>query len=339
MQCKKCVLSERPPEITLNDKGLCSVCQSDKGPSKANYKKTVETDLIRIIDRFKGRSKYDCLVMCSGGKDSTSSLYYACKRYKLNPLAFTFDNGFEQNQAIENVRKATDILHVDWLHIKSHFMFDMYREAVKKKATFPLCTLCSLWYMQLTYDVAQRYHLPLIFAGWTTGQMQKSSSDNVKNAHYFADPAFQVLLKDLRPFILDMRKNYSKYRNFPLDMGEVRKQYPIGKKVVVVSPHWFLPYDSEEYTQVIKEELGWKPLDSSYPKSSTNCLLNILASYMSLKYGGFTHFHVEMSKLIRSGQMTREESLEKLSLDIHEERTSRAIAEVLEKLGLTDIDI
>ena len=37
--------------------------------------------------------------------------------------------------------------------------------------------------------------------------------------------------------------------------------------------------------------------------------MNNLSVYFALKHYGYTHYHVEMSKLIRQGYMTREEAL------------------------------
>jgi tRNA(Ile)-lysidine synthase TilS/MesJ len=60
--------------------------------------------------------------MCSGGKDSTASLYFMKKRYRMNPLAFTFDHGFEIEGAKENVINAVEALGVDYLFFKTDFM-------------------------------------------------------------------------------------------------------------------------------------------------------------------------------------------------------------------------
>ncbi len=332
--CTKCVLPEKISAILLDEQGVCSICRGS-GMEVASHKRRMpETELIRIFDKFRGKSKYDVLLMCSGGKDSTASLYYTCKRYRLNPLVFTFDNGFEQPAALENIRKSVDILGVDWLYLKSDFMQIMYAEAVRQKAAFPICTLCSLWYMQLTYDVAQRYDLPLMVAGWTMGQMTLSGQYEKKE-----DIGFDVLCEGIAPFINAMRGKYPVYAKFPKNMIEVQRQYAISRKAVIVSPHWFLPYDEHEYTAVITKELGWKPLDFSYPGGSSNCALNVLGSYMSLRYAGFTHFHVEMSKLIRYGLMTRDEALKKLDLNIKDSRTADILREVLEKLGCADVEL
>ena len=107
----------------------------------------------------------------------------------------------------------------------------------------------------------------------------------------------------------------------------------------MLSPHWFLPYQPEEYTELIKKELNWAPIKFSYPAGSSNCSLNYLGSYLSMQGYGFTHFHVEMSKLIRLGELSREEALKKLEININDEPTAFIISSVLEKLGCQITDL
>ena len=60
--------------------------------------------------------------------------------------------------------------------------------------------------------------------------------------------------------------------------------------------------------------MGWKaPTDTD--TNSTNCLLNFISVHNSMKHYGFTHYHVEMSKLIRRGLMTRAEALDLLRIE------------------------
>ncbi|MCK9431052.1 MAG: 7-cyano-7-deazaguanine synthase, partial [Candidatus Omnitrophica bacterium] len=148
MICKRCVLPEHKPDILLNAEGVCSVClEYDK--LKQPLDKSLETDFIKLLNTYKSKGEYDCLVMCSGGKDSTSALYYMKKRYKLNPLAFTFDHGFETEDALENIRNAVEVLGVDFLLFKSDFMLEMFSEMVKTDSRAVLCHPCSIWYMDL----------------------------------------------------------------------------------------------------------------------------------------------------------------------------------------------
>lgn len=334
MICKKCVLPEKTGIVDINSDGLCSFCQDGRASVKRSSERLLETELTKLLMKYKGKSAYDCLVMCSGGKDSTASLYYVCKRYHLKPLVFTFDNGFEQPGAVENVRRAVDALGADWLYMKSDFMKEMFAEAVRQKVSFPLCALCSLWYMRLTYDIADKYDLPLIFAGWTLGQMTKSDTTRENG-----DAVFKALCRDLAPFIEQMRMKYPQYADFPKSMDELVRQSRMGRKALIVSPHWFLPFDASEYTAIITKELGWKALEFSYPRGSTNCYLNVLSAHLSLRGHGLTHFHVEMSKLIRLGRLTRAEALEKLTIDPTEEKTAAVFNKVLEGLGCRDVEV
>lgn len=92
---------------------------------------------------------------------------------------------------------------------------------------------------------------------------------------------------------------------------------------MVISPHWFLPFDQETYVDIIKKELKWKQPEYSYPGRSTNCELNFLSAYNSLKHYGYTHYHVEMSKLIREGLLTREQALKDLEWTLSEEQLEK----------------
>jgi len=80
MICKRCVLPESKPDIYLNEEGLCNICVDfDRQRSFRQDKQLLESDLVKILDQYRGKGKHDCLLMCSGGKDSVMSLYYMKK--------------------------------------------------------------------------------------------------------------------------------------------------------------------------------------------------------------------------------------------------------------------
>jgi hypothetical protein len=118
------------------------------------------------------------------------------------------------------------------------------------------------------------------------------------------------------------------YKNFPKSMTEVMEAARKRHKCTVLSPHWFLPADPAEYTGMIQKELGWKAPEHSYPAGSTNCALNFVAVHTSMKYYGYTHYHIEMSKMIRLGLMSREEALEALKTDFGAETLEPVLAKI-----------
>lgn len=317
--CRKCVMPESKPEIWLDGEGVCNLCRLHEAEkSSSGAAKALETDFIRILAQYRGRQEYDCLVMCSGGKDSTASLYYMKTRYKTNPLAFTFDHGFETQDAMDNVKRAVDKLGVDFLLFRSDFMDGMFAKVLKTGSSAVICHLCSIWYMDVTFKMAARFNIPIIIAGWTKGQSLRQPA-MTKCACNISSPEFSRMAAATREFIDKHVRSDPKYRDFPCSMEEVLSRAQKRHKCLVLSPHWFLPYDSQEYTGTISRELGWKYPALSYPARSTNCSLNFLSVHNSMKFYGYTHYHVEMSKLIRDGLMTRTEALELLRQDFSPE--------------------
>jgi hypothetical protein len=314
MICVKCVLPESKPQIWLNERGICNICVADEQEKKtAAQPQMLETDLIKILNQHKGKGAYDCLVMCSGGKDSTSALYYMKKRYHLTPLAFMFDHGFETEDAIENVKNAVDILGVDFLFYKSTFMDELFSKVLRTGSRAVICHLCSIWYMQLTFDLAARFEIPLIVAGWTKGQSIKQPV-MTRCACNISAPEYATMAQATKEFMETHLRSMPRYRNFPTSMEDVVTKAKKRHKSLVLSPHWFLPFDTETYVATIARELKWKMPRLSYPRNSTNCYMNFVAVHNSMKYFGFTHYHIEMSKMIREGLLTREQALQNLEI-------------------------
>jgi len=322
----------------LDDNGVCNICNEF---DKAKYDREcqvdfLESDLIKQLTRFKKKKKgkYDCLVMCSGGKDSTSTLLYTVKRYRLTPLAFTFDHGFETEDAVENVRKAVKKLGVEWLYFRSDHMKEMFAKVVRSRSTSVICHLCSMWYMQLTYEIAANFKIPLIIAGWTKGQA--SVQPVLSKCACEADAAEYRSMGDATQRFLDRHvSQMPKYASFPKSMGSVvttaKKKY----KISVISPHWFLRKTPDQYVEEITKDLDWQYPRHSYPAKSTNCYLNFLSVHLSMKNYGYTHYHVEMSKMIRMGLMTRDEALALLEINFDEQMLEK----VLGKMGCSLEDI
>lgn len=313
--CKKCIMPESKPDIFFNEEGVCNLCVAfEERKMKTESIKPLETDFIKIINKNRGKDKYDCLVMLSGGKDSTASLYYMVKRYKLRVLAFNFDHGFETEEARRNVDNAIETLGVDFMVFKSDFMKDMFARILQSNSKAVVCHPCSIWYMQLAYDTAARYKIPMIVAGWTKGQSVKNK---IKPGDGKDEQSveFRQMAMASSEFLKKQLKDMPKYKNFPTSMAEVVKRANKKFKSIVISPHWFLPFGPETYVEVIKKELKWKAPTFSYPKGSTNCSLNFISAFNSVEHFGYTHYHVEASKMIRETMMSREDALRELAID------------------------
>ena len=75
--CTKCVTPETAESLKFDINGACSVCaQINFKREKIDWSKRIsEFDL--ILEKYKDKSDYDCIVPYSGGKDSTAVLLLA----------------------------------------------------------------------------------------------------------------------------------------------------------------------------------------------------------------------------------------------------------------------
>jgi len=76
-RCKRCILPESLPSVKLDKNGICNHCNtydrlfSNWKDVKSQRKKEFE-DLLEWAKRLN--RNYDCLILLSGGKDSTYAL-------------------------------------------------------------------------------------------------------------------------------------------------------------------------------------------------------------------------------------------------------------------------
>ena len=104
--------------IIFDENGVCDHCNTyyndifPKWKSKLNNENNLELILDKI--RVSGKNKdYDCIIGVSGGIDSSYLTYLAKNKFKLRPLIFHVDAGWNSQIAVENIGKLLDHLDLD----------------------------------------------------------------------------------------------------------------------------------------------------------------------------------------------------------------------------------
>lgn len=320
-RCIRCVLPETFPGITFTDEGVCNVCLVFKGKSQLEEKKSAYREKFKtLLEQVKGKGDYHCTVSFSGGKDSTYTLYVLKEIFHLRVLALTLDNGFLSPQAQENLQVVAENLGVDSVTVKPDF--NVLRRIFRHAAQHPMypaktlerastiCTSCIGLVKFIFLKIALEKDIPLMAWGWSPGQAPLRSSIMKINPVLFKStqellkgPMQQVVGKDIEPYFLTDRqlddKNHPPYN---------------------VSPLAFMEYNEQKILKKLAA-LGWKaPQDVD--KNSTNCLLNSLANKIHMERYGFHPYAFEIAEMVRTGVMSREEGLEKIS-DTGNEETIR----------------
>ena len=119
-RCSKCVMPETHETILFDEStGVCSICkQHEYKQEKVEWGKK-EEEFKEIVESYKNKGAYDCIIPISGGKDSTYILYTMLKKYKVKPLVVSFDHGFYRPHHIANRDRVLRKLGVDFLIFRS----------------------------------------------------------------------------------------------------------------------------------------------------------------------------------------------------------------------------
>jgi tRNA(Ile)-lysidine synthase TilS/MesJ len=310
--CKQCVLDERFPGVTIGEDGLCKFCRSSKKDSnQRQLKQKYEAKFADLIQKYKGKSIYDCLVAYSGGKDSTFTLHLL-KKYHLNILALSFDNWFQSERAHRNIQNVIRNMNLDHVMFKPSFEIfrKMMQVCVSEKFYSPkalerasaICTTCLSLIRFTAFKMAIEKSIPFVVFGLSPGQAPIATSvfksnpgmtQKMQNAIY--QPLYRHIGEAIKPYFLE-EKHFEDTENFPYS----------------INPLAFSEYNEATIFE-IAQSYGWtKPEDTD--ANSTNCLLNGLANEIHLQQHGFHPYAFEVAGLIRAGCMTREEGLERLSV-------------------------
>lgn len=312
-RCTRCVLSKTFPNIEFDDNGVCNFCRDETtGAAEDKAIEKSREKLFDLISATKGKSEYDAIMCYSGGKDSSYTLMLAVKKYDLKVLSFTLDNGFLSQTAFDNINRVVDALGVDHITFKPSGVFyksvirasllqDIYNPKTLMRISSG-CNSCISLVNMTALKMAIEKNIPIIFAGFTLGQIPVNSMI-YKNNYTFFQESREASLNKLREYVGPSVDDY--YRIRPSVIDRV-KSYPFNINLLCL--------ENITEAEIIKnvETLGWTRPDD-VDGCSSNCRLNTFNNRIHFKKFGYSPYELELSHLIRKGQLTRDAALEKIN--------------------------
>ena len=108
-KCTKCILPSTYPFIKFDELGISNYFK--------NYKKQEylgEDALMNILDKYRSKNgEPDCVVGLSGGRDSSYGLHLLKTKFKMSPIAFTYDWGLTTDTSRVNQAKLCGKLGIE----------------------------------------------------------------------------------------------------------------------------------------------------------------------------------------------------------------------------------
>jgi N-acetyl sugar amidotransferase len=344
-RCTRCVLPETFPNIRFDSNGVCNICLDyDRKWSAWKNGGSIKTGnkLSKIFDNVKKlKHKYDCLVPFSGGKDSTYALYICKNVFKLNVLAFNFNNGFETEAAITNILHAVKLLDVDLVTISPRWglMKELYLSFLLK-AGEP-CTPCNMGIELGSYKIAQQENIPLIVMGFSP----RTEECSPKEIYTYSKSYFMNVMKSSNcetiikgTLYQDLNKNAlfigrkkeglsDKYFN---KFDSLRMASIFNTPLRIYLPE-YIEWNENEMFGILKDKLKWG--ESKFGKEHMDCEISPVKCYLRYQRWGFGSKTQKYAALVRDGQMNREIALELLKDEGYEPRENLGF--LLNKLNLT----
>lgn len=325
--CTRCIVDTTVPGARFDEKGECNFCKvhdrlenryplNEEGQSR--FKKLIET-----IKRKGKKNKYDCVAGVSGGRDSTYTLYLL-KQLGLKPLAVHFNDGFGNPVAGENIKKATQKLNMDLRTITSDWRESKDLKIAFLKASTPdLEEGTDLGIATALYGTAVRENVKYVLIGQsfrTEGisplEWNYLDGKYLKSVH---DKFGTVKLKPWKP--QDPGFNLNIYHMF---------YYTVLKQIKTIPILYYVNYVRREAQEALKKELDWV-----YPGAHFyDDLYQSLMTYIYRVKFNSDRRKAHYSALIRSGQMSREEALERIK-EIYVIEDPKVIDLCIKRLGIT----
>lgn len=320
-RCSRCVLDTTVSDIWFDDEGVCKYCHIHDEMERLHPLENMEEELQRIVGKIKkaGRDKtYDCVVGVSGGRDSIYTLYQA-RRLGLRPLAVYFDNGWNTETAVSNIRKATELLRVDLRTVMADI--DEFKDLQRAflKASVPDADIPTVYAIHsVLYQTAAKEGIRYVLHGHSfrtegTSPISWTYMDGryIKDVHRrFGSGLIRSFKIMTLPFLL--------YCIFVKRIKEVRLLE-------------YIHYNKKRADEILARDLDWVYYDGYHHK---NLYTKFFQSFLLPNKFNIDKRKTELSALVRSGQLKRQDAIAELEAGAY--RYDRSVVTyAIAKLGWT----
>lgn len=278
-----------------------------------------------ILESGKGTGEYDCLILLSGGKDSTYALANLANM-GLKILSFTLDNGFISEEAKSNIRRVTHTLGVDHIFGTADGMNEIFVDSLQRFSN--VCNGCFKTIYTLAIQIALEKNIPYIITGLSRGQFFET---RLTEELFWKD---SLQAEEIDEVILEARKAYHKTNdkvNQLLGVQTLFEDDSVFERVKFLDFYRYSDVSMEDMFHYLDTYLPWvRPSDTG---RSTNCLINRLGIYVHKETEGYSNYSFPYSWDVRVGHKTREEALD----EINELIVPEDVQDMMDEIGFTSI--
>ena len=351
--CKNCVISNQRPNSVVEFKnannqkkgikfnnGVCEACNYSKIKDKINWLDR-EKELLKLLEKYRKKSGYDCVVPGSGGKDSAYTAHILKYKYNMNPLTVTWAPHLYTDIGWKNF---TNWIHVGGLdnvlftpngklhRLLTHLSF--------KNLLHPFQPFI-IGQRIIGPKIAEKFDIPLVIYGENQAEYGNNIDENynpIMSLDFFSDnepnPTFGGIKMN------EIIKNYNFRPNDFEPYLPINKDSVKSKDIKVFYLGYFLKWDPQECFYYASKNTGFKSnserTESSYSKySSIDDKIDPFHYYTTYIKFGIGRASYDASQEIRNDKITREEGVSLVKKYDHE-FPKKYLKEFLEYININE---
>ncbi len=329
--CSHCIMDTSDPNIRFDERGWCDYCMNFEATVRPNWHTDTrgEAQLMSLAENIRATSRgkdFDCIIGLSGGLDSSYAAYVAKEKMGLRPLLFHVDAGWNTDQAVGNIEKLVDGLGLDLYTevVNWEEMKDLQTAFLRSQIPDQDLPQDAAFFSAL-YKFARLHKIKYVITG-SNFSTECCREPEEWGGYLGID---KMLFKDIHS-----RFGKRPLETFPLVDILVYKgfyQQILGMKVV--HPLNMVPFVKKEAEAELEQRFGWQRFQHKHHESR---FTRFYEDFWLPRKFGFHKRRAHFSSLIMTGQMSREQAVERISRpEMDEHFLKQEFEYVANKLDLT----
>lgn len=339
-RCTRCLLPETHETIIFDEDGVCNICMQNEFKKNNIDWEERKKELGELIEQYRGKYDYDCIIPFSGGKDSVWTLYYLMTEFKIKPLVVRFDHGFLRPNLNESTIRVLRNLGADFHTFTPNWKIvqKLMLQSFLEKGDF--CWHCHTGIFSYPMWVAIRYKVPLIFWGEPSAEY---------TSYFSYDQPEEVDEKRFNRYVnlgitaLDMAVrlggNIDDRDLKPYSYPPLKELRQLNYKSVCLGS--YIPWDVKKQSKIIMDEVGWtgdrvENVPEEYNYEKVECYMQGVRDFIKYIKRGYTRPTHLGAIDIRNGRKSKEEVSE--LINEFEGKVPPSLKIFLDFVGLTETE-
>lgn len=322
--CQRCIITSDVPRAGLENSDTCFYCDlHDSLDAQYPIGPASRAALVAFAERIKREAKangsaYDCILGVSGGTDS-SFLAHTLVELGVKPLAVHFDNTWNSPTATGNIYAVLDKLGIDLeTYVVDNTEYDDIYRAFMLAGVKDIEAPTDIGFMGVLYRAAEKHGIKHIVEG-----------------HSFRTEGISPMgwLYMDGGYIQDVHRKFGRVpmKTFPnMAFGDFVR-WSAWDAIERTRPLYWIDYHKEDAKKFLAESYGWKWYGGHHLENRFTAFYH---TYFLPKRWGINFRQIELSALVRSGQLARDDAISQFAAP--RQGDAEIIAMVKKRLGFSE---